>query len=68
MYICICNSLTERDVRDAIDESRAGSPEEVLRYLRGTPKCGVCRSFIAQLLGQDPDQDEDFPSGGFGPG
>lgn len=66
MFVCICNNLTETDVRAAIAESRAGTPEDVMRHLRGTPKCGVCRSMIADMLGQDPDA-EDTHYGGFGP-
>lgn len=66
MFVCVCNNLTETAVRAAIAESRAGTPEDVLRHLRGSPQCGVCRSMIAEMLNEDPDAD-DVPYGGFGP-
>jgi bacterioferritin-associated ferredoxin len=56
MYVCLCNGLTERQVRRAASTG-TGSPEEVYRSLGTAPKCGKCiptvECILRELLG-DP--------------
>ncbi len=51
MYICLCNGLTDRDLR----EHGAGetcSVAMVYRALGVQPQCGKCVPFVRQMLRQ----------------
>jgi len=50
MYICLCNGLTDRDVR-ANCESGC-SVAMVYRALGCEPQCGKCVPFVRQMLRQ----------------
>jgi bacterioferritin-associated ferredoxin len=41
VYVCLCNGLTERDIRSAA-RSGAASVDEVYRRLGGAPICCCC--------------------------
>ena len=48
MYICLCNSLTDRDVRSC---AQGGcSVSMVYRSLGCEPQCGKCVPFVRQML------------------
>jgi bacterioferritin-associated ferredoxin len=49
MYVCICNALTDRRIRGAI-ESGAGSLGAVYRTCGAAPQCGKCGEMIRSLL------------------
>jgi bacterioferritin-associated ferredoxin len=52
MYVCLCNGVTERDVRAAV-EAGAETVDEVA-YCTGAGKgCGTCVRTIAAMIGQD---------------
>ena len=40
MYVCICNALTERDIKDNPDNTLAGTC------------CGTCLPYVDELLGR----------------
>jgi bacterioferritin-associated ferredoxin len=46
VYVCLCNGLTERDIRAAArslaDSTGSGSVDEVYRRLGGAPVCCAC--------------------------
>jgi bacterioferritin-associated ferredoxin len=48
MYVCLCNCLTDRDLRN----SAAGgcSVAMVYRSLGCEPQCGKCVPFVRQML------------------
>lgn len=48
MYVCLCNALNERKVREAIPG--CATVAEVYRALGTTPACGKCAPVIADLL------------------
>lgn len=48
MYICLCNALTDRDVRASCDSSCSVSM--VYRSLGCQPQCGKCVPFVRQML------------------
>jgi bacterioferritin-associated ferredoxin len=51
MYICLCNGLTDRDVRA---HSEGGcSVAMVYRALGCEPQCGKCVPFVRQMLRQE---------------
>jgi bacterioferritin-associated ferredoxin len=54
MYVCLCNAITDRDVRaHAADENTTVSM--VYRSLGIKPKCGKCVPYVSQLLRQVVD-------------
>lgn len=52
MYVCLCNALTERDVRAKSGEGC--SVEMIYRSLGCEPQCGKCVPFVRQMLGETP--------------
>jgi len=51
MYICLCNALTDRDVRAGCENS-GGSVAMVYRTLGCQPQCGKCVPLVRQMLRQ----------------
>jgi bacterioferritin-associated ferredoxin len=51
MYICLCNALTDRDVRASCENS-CGSVSAVYRSLGCAPQCGKCVPMVRQMLRQ----------------
>ena len=51
MYVCICNAVTEREVRDCV---RGGvcSVDELSMQLGVGAGCGRCRSHAEALVGE----------------
>lgn len=48
MYICLCNALTDRDVRNSCEGGC--SVAMVYRSLGCEPQCGKCVPFVRQML------------------
>jgi bacterioferritin-associated ferredoxin len=53
MYICLCNGLTDRDVRANCESGR--SVAMVYRSLGCEPQCGKCVPYVRQMLRQQDD-------------
>jgi len=49
MYVCICNGLTERHVRDAA-EAGASLPSDVYQAFGCEMQCGTCEQAIACIV------------------
>lgn len=49
MYICICNAITDRQVRECAEEG-ASSVEDLTARLGVGAGCGRCRECAAELL------------------
>ena len=49
MYVCICNAVRERSVRDAIARG-CQTVRDVYRGCGVQPRCGKCGIDIAQLI------------------
>jgi bacterioferritin-associated ferredoxin len=50
MYICLCNALTERQVRQAAASCNDGSPLGVYRACGTQPRCGKCVPMVKDIL------------------
>ena len=50
MYVCLCNALTDRDVRSHIGAD--SSVAMVYRACGCQPQCGKCVPFVRQMLRQ----------------
>ncbi len=54
MYVCLCNALTDRDLRPHI----AGGSRSVSMVYRACgcqPQCGKCVPFVRQMLRENTD-------------
>ena len=51
MYVCICNGVTERDIRQAAEAGCRTVPELTMRTGAGA-NCGSCLDMAADLLQQ----------------
>jgi bacterioferritin-associated ferredoxin len=49
VYICVCNGVTEQQIRDAVCAG-ASSVCELSAKLGVAAACGCCRSFAGQVL------------------
>ena len=62
MYVCICNSLTDRQVRSAVTNG-ARNIREVYRHFGCSCVCGKCMPMIRTLISahEPSSQDDAFP-------
>jgi len=56
MYVCICNALTDRDVRGVL-AAGVRTTSEVYRRCGCSPQCGRCKPFIKSLMAEMPADD-----------
>jgi len=60
MYVCICNGVTDRDIRQAADAGCRSLAELTMRTGCGAT-CGTCLDMAAQLLQETRDAREQIP-------
>lgn len=49
MYVCICNGVTDRQIREAADAGCGSVPEMTMRTGAGA-NCGSCLGLVAELI------------------
>ena len=49
MYVCICNGVTDREIRQAVEAGCRSVPELTMRTGAGAT-CGSCLDIAAQLM------------------
>ena len=49
MYVCVCQAISENDVKDAL-VGGAQTPKCVFRSCGKTPKCGKCISHLSDHI------------------
>jgi bacterioferritin-associated ferredoxin len=49
MYVCVCNAITDRDVR-AQAQGECSTVSAIYRSLGIKPKCGKCVPLVRQLM------------------
>ena len=57
MYLCLCNGLTDRNVREAAAAGQR-TVKGVLRHHGIKPQCGKCLSYIKQTLADHDERAE----------
>ncbi len=58
MYVCICQSIKEKDLHQAYHEGRQ-SIEKLLQVLGLGTGCGMCADFARQLLQKEQEKNGD---------
>ena len=53
MYVCLCNEVTDRQIRDAVARG-ARRLEDLSRELGVATGCGSCACLASDLLGDTP--------------
>jgi bacterioferritin-associated ferredoxin len=51
MYICLCNALTDQEIRQAV-LAGAGRPSEVYRACGRHPQCGSCAKAVRCIINE----------------
>jgi bacterioferritin-associated ferredoxin len=59
MYVCICNGVTDKDIRQAAEAGCKSMAELTMRTGCGAT-CGTCLDMAAELLGAAQPRDKDF--------
>lgn len=49
MYVCMCEAVTDHDIRKAVEDG-ASSVAEVMACTRAGTRCGACRHEIAEIV------------------
>jgi bacterioferritin-associated ferredoxin len=49
MYVCICNGVTDRQIREAAEAGCGSVPEMTMRTGAGA-NCGACLGLVAELI------------------
>ncbi len=50
MYVCVCNGVTDRQIREATEAGCATVAEMTMRTGAGS-NCGSCLGLVAELIG-----------------
>lgn len=50
MYICICQGITDKQIKEAVESKVACSMSELCTKLGVASCCGQCRPFAHQIL------------------
>lgn len=54
MWICICNSISSKNVDEA-KKNGVKKCGQLFKYFNKTPKCGKCRPTICKLLEENDE-------------
>jgi bacterioferritin-associated ferredoxin len=52
LFVCICNALNDRTVRDIVATSGATTPSAVHRAAGCKPQCGRCLPDMADMIAE----------------
>lgn len=58
MYVCVCNAVTDSDIRNAVDEG-VRNMKQLKRTTACSNTCGSCRAEAAEILQQALDEKRD---------
>jgi bacterioferritin-associated ferredoxin len=61
VYICICNALTDADIRRA-SSAGAQRPAEVFQACKCRAQCGTCIRSVCSLIGLRLSSQHDVPT------
>ena len=53
MYVCICNSIKERDIRTQARRGLHDTAEDLIDSLNGCVKCGLCQDHIDCIIEEE---------------
>ncbi|RVU33657.1 hypothetical protein EOI86_21105 [Hwanghaeella grinnelliae] len=62
MFICICNALSDSELKDAIAQGH-GSVDDVYRACGAERQCGCCAENIAEMMREHRDDNWAIPDG-----
>ena len=54
MYVCICNAVTENEIRDAVRNHKInGGSGELKRMRYISNKCGICAKSVREIINEE---------------
>ncbi|MCY7296846.1 bacterioferritin-associated ferredoxin [Alteromonas sp. a30] len=51
MYVCLCNAITDKTIREAVEDG-AGNIRELKQQLGVASQCGKCTQVAQQIIDQ----------------
>jgi bacterioferritin-associated ferredoxin len=63
MYVCICNAVTERQIRQEVGRG-ARTIADLRRTLNIGSRCGACECFAEEVLDEEHPQEGSAPPPG----
>jgi bacterioferritin-associated ferredoxin len=58
MYVCLCNAITDRQVREAVNNG-ANRPREIYGACGCVAQCGTCATLMRRMLDEHAVQRSD---------
>ncbi|UAA37920.1 (2Fe-2S)-binding protein [Paraneptunicella aestuarii] len=52
MYVCLCNAITDRAIRKAVEEQGVGNIRDLRRSLGVANQCGKCAQVAQTIIDQ----------------
>lgn len=52
MYVCLCNAITDKDIKRAVAEQGVGNMRELRKTLSVGNQCGKCTQLAQQFIDQ----------------
>ena len=51
MYVCICNAISDQDIRDAVDQG-AEDLSAIQTHLGAATGCGTCAEYTEKVINE----------------
>ena len=64
MYICICNGITDTQIKHTITENKARTAEDVYCALEACFDCGACEDCVREIIEQEMAKNLDLVAAG----
>lgn len=52
MYVCLCNAITDKDIKRAVSEQGVGNMRELKKALSVGNQCGKCTQLAQHFIDQ----------------
>lgn len=60
MYVCLCNAVTDSDIRKAVDDG-ARNMRQLGKLTNCSTACGCCTQMASEILQQALSESREFP-------
>lgn len=60
MYVCLCNAVTDSDIRDAVDAG-VSSFRQLKQRTKCATRCGQCTKMANEVLQEALSRNKSFP-------
>ncbi|MCC2605959.1 (2Fe-2S)-binding protein [Planctobacterium marinum] len=50
MYVCLCNAITDKDIKQAVTEQGVGNIRDLRAHMAIANQCGKCTQLTQQII------------------